>query len=166
MPAATTGCARWIEVARIGSPGRLAPTYSPAPSRGNPLRAPADDRVRWGSIIDGAAHGTTGGSVRFLPADVSISVRAGESIVDAVRRQGYRTRYSCRRGGCGACKADLVTGEVTYRVPVADSVLSGTERAEGKCLPCQAAPVGDVVIRLGAKDRLRRPFAFLDPNDG
>jgi CDP-4-dehydro-6-deoxyglucose reductase len=96
--------------------------------------------------------------VRFLPADVRLVVRAGESVVDAVRRQGYRTRYSCRRGGCGACKADLVEGEVDYPDTVAESVLSATERAAGKCLPCRAHPVGDVVIRLAGRDRLRRLF--------
>lgn len=96
--------------------------------------------------------------VRLLPADVLIPVDPGESIVEAVRRNGYRTRYSCRRGGCGACKADLLAGELTYPQPVADSVLGPAERAAGKCLPCRAHPVGDVVVRLAAGDRLRRPL--------
>ena len=51
-------------------------------------------------------------AVRILPAGVQLTVLPGESVVDAVRRHGYRIRYSCRRGGCGACKADLVEGEV------------------------------------------------------
>ena len=59
---------------------------------------------------------TASASVRFLPADVELSVRPGESIVEAMRRQGYRMRYSCRRGGCAACKADLVEGEEHRRV--------------------------------------------------
>lgn len=103
-----------------------------------------------------------GGSVRILPDDVVLPVRAGDSIVDAVRRQGFRTRYSCRRGGCGACKAELVAGQVTYPVAVAESVLHPTEREGGRCLPCRAEPVGDVVIRLGAKDVLRHPLKAFD----
>lgn len=115
---------------------------------------------------DPAAPGTqapSAGMVRFLPAQVTLPVATGESIVEATRRAGYRTRYSCRRGGCGACKADLVSGAVTYSTPIASSVLSDDERADGKCLPCRAEPLGDVVIRLGPRDRLRRPLAFTAP---
>jgi CDP-4-dehydro-6-deoxyglucose reductase len=102
-----------------------------------------------------------GGTVRILPADVRLGVRGGETIVDAVRRHGYRTRYSCRRGGCGLCKADLVTGELTYSTPVADSVLTPAERRRGRCLPCRAHPVGDVAIRLGDGDELRNVLGTL-----
>ena len=105
-------------------------------------------------------------AVRILPADVLLTVLPGESVVDAVRRHGYRTRYSCRRGGCGTCKADLVEGEVRYPFPIAGSVLSDAERAAGKCLPCRAEPVGDIVIRLSGQDRLRRLFGFIDPASG
>ncbi|MEU9064698.1 2Fe-2S iron-sulfur cluster-binding protein [Streptomyces sp. NPDC048430] len=111
----------------------------------------------------GSPGSRSDGAVRLLPADVRLSVRPGESVVDAVRRQGYRTRYRCRRGGCGVCKADLVSGEVIYPDAVADSVLSAAEYAAGKCLPCRAHPVGEVVIRLGGRDRLRRLF---DPSGG
>jgi ferredoxin len=100
-------------------------------------------------------------AVRILPADVQLTVLPGESVTDAVRRHGYRTRYSCRRGGCGTCKADLVEGEVCYPFPVAGSVLSDAERAAGKCLPCRAEPVGDIVIRLSGQDRLRPVFGFI-----
>jgi CDP-4-dehydro-6-deoxyglucose reductase len=137
-----------MKAAGNGSPwSGLGPTVRRRISEGVPI----DDEKRCGATI------------RLLPADVAITALPGESIVDAVRRHGYRTRYSCRRGGCGACKADLVTGQVTYCVPIADSVLTATERADGRCLPCRAVPDGDVVVRLAERDRLRRPFAFLDP---
>jgi CDP-4-dehydro-6-deoxyglucose reductase len=96
--------------------------------------------------------------VRIEPAGVELPVHPGETIVDAVRRNGYRTRYCCRRGGCGACKADLVSGVVDYRTPIAATVLSATELAEGKCIPCRAIPRGEVVIRLSDRDTLRRIF--------
>ncbi|GAB3398698.1 2Fe-2S iron-sulfur cluster-binding protein [Amycolatopsis echigonensis] len=103
------------------------------------------------------------GAVRILPAGVRLTVHIGETIVDAVRRHGYRTRYCCRRGGCRACKADLVEGEVGYPVPIAESVLSAEERAAGKCLPCRAQPAGEVVIRLSEKDTLTRVFGTFRP---
>lgn len=98
------------------------------------------------------------GSVHILPANVRLTVRTGESIVDAIRRHGYRSRYCCRRGGCGACKTELVDGTVHYAVPIADSVLSAADRRAGKCLPCRAQPVGDIVIRLAERDQLRHIF--------
>lgn len=134
--------ASWIVAARSGSPLVGPRTYRPATTRSEEVAI--DDHT-----------------VRILPDDVVITARPGESIVDAVRRSGYRTRYSCRRGGCGACKAELVDGAVTYSVPIADSVLTAAERATGRCLPCRAVPDGDVVVRLAVTDRLRRPFAFL-----
>jgi len=121
----------------------------------------ADSRRDTGIIDPAAGAGsptsvTPGGSVRILPADVQLTVWRGETIVDAIRRHGYRTRYRCRRGGCGVCKADLIAGDVSYRVPVAGSVLSQAELDQGKCLPCRAEPLGEIVIRLSARDRLRR----------
>ncbi|ALG86085.1 2Fe-2S iron-sulfur cluster-binding protein [Gordonia phthalatica] len=92
--------------------------------------------------------------IQILPAGIRLAIDPGETIIGAIRRHGYRTRYSCRRGGCGACKADLVQGRVSYQVAIADSVLSHEERANGKCLPCRAVPNGDVVIHLAPRDRL------------
>lgn len=96
--------------------------------------------------------------VRILPADVEFRVEPGEVVVDAIRRHGYRTRYSCRRGGCGICKADLLTGTVSYCSPIAASVLSDSDRAAGQCLPCKAIPQEDITIRLSARDTLRDVF--------
>lgn len=89
-------------------------------------------------------------TVTVLPAGVGVTTASGESIVDALRRAGWRSPYRCRRGGCGACKARLVSGGVAYAGPVADSVLSPDDRAAGLCLPCRAVPTGDVVIEVDA----------------
>ncbi|MBC2637878.1 MULTISPECIES: 2Fe-2S iron-sulfur cluster-binding protein [unclassified Rhodococcus (in: high G+C Gram-positive bacteria)] len=94
--------------------------------------------------------------VTVLPDGIRIRVRSDESIVDALRRQGYRSRYKCRRGGCGACRATLVDGDVDYHTPVSASVVNGPDRKPGeqKCLPCRAVPQSDVTIELGERDRL------------
>ncbi len=94
-------------------------------------------------------------TVEILPAGLRVATGPTETIVDAIRRSGYRTRYSCRRGGCGACVADLVEGRVTYPRPIAQTVLGVDDLDEGKCLPCRAIPDGDVVIRLAPRDVLR-----------
>jgi ferredoxin len=87
--------------------------------------------------------------VTVVPGGVHAQTSEGESVVDGLRRAGWRSPYKCRRGGCGACKARLVQGEVRYAQPIAGSVLSETEIAEGLCLPCRAIPATDIVIDLG-----------------
>ncbi|MCS7475541.1 2Fe-2S iron-sulfur cluster-binding protein [Umezawaea endophytica] len=100
--------------------------------------------------------------VTVLPHDVRVDARTDETVVDALRRAGWRSPYRCRRGGCGACKGRLVEGRVRYSLPVADSVLDDAERAAGLCLPCRAVPVTDVVLDLGAAP-LRAVLATAPP---
>src|SRR4051812_45520421 len=95
--------------------------------------------------------GETMSMVTVVPHDVRVHARPDESVVDALRRAGWRSPYKCRRGGCGVCKARLVGGRVRYPHPLAESVLDGVEQASGLCLPCRAVPVTDVVIDLGAE---------------
>ncbi|TWS26434.1 2Fe-2S iron-sulfur cluster binding domain-containing protein [Tsukamurella sputi] len=102
-------------------------------------------------------------TIRILPEDVTIDHRSGESIVEAIRRNGYRTKYLCRRGGCGQCTAHLVEGTVYYPEAVSDSVLGVDEAGSGACLPCRARPDGAVTVRLAAGDRLRDVLGPLRP---
>jgi ferredoxin len=87
--------------------------------------------------------------VTVVPQDVRVWSRGDETVVDALRRGGWRSPYKCRRGGCGVCKVRLVEGRVRYPQPVAASVLGDEERASGLCLPCRAVPVTDVVLDVG-----------------
>lgn len=89
--------------------------------------------------------------VTVVPGGVRVETSPDETVVDALRRIGWRSAYKCRRGGCGACKARLVRGEVRYAQPIAGSVLSDNDRADGLCLPCRAIPVVDIVINLGGQ---------------
>jgi len=86
---------------------------------------------------------------------VQVTARADEPILTALARCGYAYRYGCRRGGCGICKVELVSGQVRYPVRVAADVLTDAELAGGVCLSCRAVAVDDVVIRLRADDKLR-----------
>ena len=51
---------------------------------------------------------------------------------------------SCRNGTCRACMAQLLEGQVNYRVEWPG--LSVDEKAEGWVLPCVAVPESDVVL--------------------
>jgi CDP-4-dehydro-6-deoxyglucose reductase len=98
--------------------------------------------------------------VEIAPDEVAVAVRQGEYILTALNRSGYGYRTGCRRGGCGVCKADLISGAVEYPVTVSSSVLSPEEIEAGMCLPCRAVPTGDVVLRL-RDDRIRCTSSFL-----
>lgn len=100
-----------------------------------------------------SAGGQQSRSVLFEPDGLSIAVRAGESILAALQRQGYTHAVGCRRGGCGRCKVGLVSGEVTYSATVAPQVLPPAERHQW-CLSCRAEPTSDLVVRLRPQDRL------------
>ena len=86
---------------------------------------------------------------------VAIRVERGEAILAALARHGYSHRFGCHRGGCGVCKVEIVAGEVEYPTTVANTVLTGDERADGTCLTCRAVPVSDVEIRLRPEDKLK-----------
>ena len=100
-------------------------------------------------------------SVRILPENMEFHCQADESIIDAIRRHGYRTRYLCRRGGCGLCKAELIDGTVRYVDTVAASVVSDEEASAGAVLPCRARPAGAVTIQLAATDQLTNVLGAL-----
>ncbi len=80
--------------------------------------------------------------------DASVECNPDETILEALHRSGYAYRTGCRRGGCGICKVDLVSGSVEYNRVVADTVLTEEERASGTCLSCRAVPTSDTVIAL------------------
>jgi CDP-4-dehydro-6-deoxyglucose reductase len=96
------------------------------------------------------------GAVRLtvLPDDVTIWVRPGETVLEAMCAAGLGYRIGCRRGGCKACKVDLRDGSVQYRHVIADSVMTADEYQDGTCLSCRAIPTEDLTIEL-RDERLR-----------
>ena len=87
-------------------------------------------------------------TLTVVPEDVTVGLKAEETILEALQRAGYAYRIGCRRGGCGICKVDIISGDVVYNRPLADKVLSDEERAEGVCVSCRAVPVADITITL------------------
>lgn len=86
--------------------------------------------------------------LRVLPDDERVLVKPGETILAALAAAGFGYRIGCRRGGCAICKVDLREGSVYYDHPVAESVLSAEEIANGTVLSCRAVPEGDITIEL------------------
>lgn len=108
--------------------------------------------------------------VTLSPTGVQVHVRCDETIVDALRRQGLRTRYKCRRGGCGACRATVLSGELCYPTAVCHDVVEGSPAADGteaaRCLPCRAVPLSDVHLLLDPSDDVVDMFGTVLPRTG
>lgn len=66
-----------------------------------------------------------------------------ESLLETLERHGYRPKFGCRAGVCGACRMQVLCGRVTEDC---DSALSPQERAAGYVLGCTAQPLGPVTL--------------------
>ena len=105
-------------------------------------------------------------TITVEPSGEVIYLGSGETVLGGLYKAGYSYTVGCRRGGCGICKVDLVSGAVEYPTTVADTVLTPDERLEGTCLSCRAVPTGDVTIALrGEELRLINPL-LRSINDG
>jgi CDP-4-dehydro-6-deoxyglucose reductase len=98
--------------------------------------------------------------LRVLPKDLVLPLHHGDTILAAISRGGLSYLVGCRRGGCGICKADLITGQVSYPVPVSETVLTPAERAERVVLTCRAVPGADCTVQLRSQLRVAAPFLF------
>ena len=71
-----------------------------------------------------------------------LDARSGETVLDALERNGYAVATDCRSGNCGTCRLRVLAGQT--RGP--NDALTPAERAGGYILSCIAEPVGDVTL--------------------
>ena len=90
-------------------------------------------------------------SVRTEPAGHRFEVAPDQTILEAALAQRVGLPYGCRHGTCGSCSAQLITGEVRYPSGRTEA-LAG--QPSGTCLPCQAVPASDLVLRVAELERL------------
>ena len=84
-------------------------------------------------------------TVNFEPSGHQIDVAAGERVLTAALRHGLQLPYSCRGGACGACKVQIIEGEVDY--PDGEpGALNSAEKALGMALLCSAVPLSNLRI--------------------
>ena len=84
--------------------------------------------------------------VDLTDSDRSIHVHEGETLLDALLREGIDAPYSCKVGGCGSCEIDVAEGEVDHR----DNFLSEENRQTRKSILtcCSRAKDGRLVLKL------------------
>lgn len=83
--------------------------------------------------------------VTLQPSGHQFSNEANETVLEAALKHGYTLPYSCRDGVCGACKGEVICGQVNHGKH-AGHALSDAEKAAGMTLFCCAKPLSDVTI--------------------
>jgi CDP-4-dehydro-6-deoxyglucose reductase len=101
-----------------------------------------------------ARAGKHGWKMGVHPGNRQVAVRAGETLLDAGLRAGLPMPFECRSGGCGVCRATVLSGRVDPG-PYQPSALSAEARARGEVLLCCACALSDVEIELEAGAALR-----------
>jgi CDP-4-dehydro-6-deoxyglucose reductase/ferredoxin-NAD(P)+ reductase (naphthalene dioxygenase ferredoxin-specific) len=87
-------------------------------------------------------------------------VRSGETILEALLRNGIDYPHGCTSGVCGMCKSRLISGEVEL-AQYYSSVLTDEEREAGLTLPCCATPLSDCTISPVQADALLPPVTSM-----
>lgn len=77
--------------------------------------------------------------------DQPVTVEMGQTILEAAVAQGVPYPHGCRSGNCGACKSDLISGDVEL-APYSEYALQDDEKAAGQILACRAVPWSDCEV--------------------
>ncbi len=83
------------------------------------------------------------------PSTQPVTLRRGETLLDAGLRQGLALPYECRSGGCGVCLCTVLHGRVDPGI-YQRSALPDALRAQGKALMCCATALSDLDIEVEA----------------
>src|SRR6185369_7845939 len=84
-------------------------------------------------------------ALRVEPFGEVVEVRPGESALAALLRHGRFVRYGCKHGGCGTCRARLVSGACQLSDRTSFS-LSDADREAGIALLCSTYVTGGEVV--------------------
>ncbi|MFK5985419.1 MAG: CDP-6-deoxy-delta-3,4-glucoseen reductase [Pseudomonadota bacterium] len=77
---------------------------------------------------------------------ISFQVEANENIIDAALNQGINLPYGCRNGFCGACKGEVLSGQISY--PEQPKSLSDEEMEQNIAFFCSCVAESDLEIDI------------------
>ncbi len=92
-------------------------------------------------------------SVKFYPADKSVNIRKGTSLLEAVRMAGIELSTNCGGEGiCGKCRMIIVEGDIPNRVvwPFNEEQIE-----KGYVLACLSHVYGDLIVEIPKGRRAR-----------
>ena len=81
------------------------------------------------------------------PGAVPVTMRPGETLLEAGLRADLPLRYDCRSGGCGLCVCTVLNGRVDLGA-YQEAALTEAMRRQGQALMCCAVPLDDVEIEV------------------
>ncbi|MBI3452320.1 MAG: 2Fe-2S iron-sulfur cluster binding domain-containing protein, partial [Rhodospirillales bacterium] len=76
-----------------------------------------------------------------------LEVETGQTVLAAALARELPYPHGCQSGNCGACKSELLSGEVEMS-PYSEFALSEAEKAAGLILACRAVPWSDCEVRF------------------
>lgn len=79
-------------------------------------------------------------------AELSFACPADETVLVAARRAGVILHVACEQGGCGACRARIVEGDVHYPLPASLRWLDEGAGSDCYALLCRAVPTGTLIV--------------------
>ena len=89
------------------------------------------------------------------------SVAMGQTILEAALERDLPYPHGCRSGNCGACKSELLSGEVEMS-PYSEYALTDAEKSGGLILACRAVPWSDCAVKfLDFDDTVAHPLRHL-----
>lgn len=89
------------------------------------------------------------------------SAAEGETILANLLAAGIPFAHNCQAGNCGACKCELVEGDI-LELPYSEYALSPEERARNLILACRSQVWGDCIVRpLEAEELVLHPSRIL-----
>jgi CDP-4-dehydro-6-deoxyglucose reductase len=83
--------------------------------------------------------------VQIRPSGHEYFVDGSDSLLEAALRAGFALDYGCSAGGCGKCKARVISGQV-QKTRHSDYALTAAEKSAGVVLMCCNTAVVDLVI--------------------
>jgi ferredoxin-NAD(P)+ reductase (naphthalene dioxygenase ferredoxin-specific) len=92
-------------------------------------------------------------TVRVRQFDGELPVEMGQTILEAALARDLPYPHGCRSGNCGACKSELVSGEVEMS-PYSEFALTEQEKASGLILACRAVPWSDCEVKYLEADEV------------
>ena len=100
--------------------------------------------------------------ITLEPSGKVITVKEGQTILDAAIRNGVQVAYGCRHGSCSACKCQVLDGEFEIMDRVSEYSLMSFEREEGFTLMCSTLVESDLVIEIEEEESDLPFFAVHD----
>lgn len=100
--------------------------------------------------------------VTLEPSGKVITVKEGQTILDAAIRNGIQVAYGCRHGSCSACKCQVLEGDFEIMDRVSEYSIMSFEREDGFTLMCSTLVESDLVIEVDEEESDLPFFAVYD----